>query len=256
MARLDGKVALITGAAKGLGESDARLFVKEGAKVVLTDIDKDLGIKLADELGSDSALFLEQDVREEDRWKEVLKETVNHFGHLNILVNNAGIVIPGNIESQTTEEYRLIMSVHVDSVFFGSKYALPYMNESGSGSIINMASIAAIQGERYVVAYCAAKAAISGLTRATAVHCAQEKYNIRANCIAPSGMDTPMVQDFGAQMAEAGLLSGNEASSPSGQADDIGYMALYLASDESRFVSGTTMVVDNSMTITTGSVPQ
>jgi 3(or 17)beta-hydroxysteroid dehydrogenase len=130
------------------------------------------------------------------------------------------------------------------------------MNKSGSGSIINMASIAAIQGERYVVAYCAAKAAISGLTRATAVHCAQEKYNIRANCIAPSGMDTPMVQDFGAQMAEAGLVSGNEAASPAGQADDIGYMALYLASDESRFVSGTTMVVDNSMTITTGSVPQ
>jgi|TARA_B110000014_G_C20126550_1_gene600722 3(or 17)beta-hydroxysteroid dehydrogenase len=255
MARLEGKVALITGAAKGLGESDARLFVKEGAKVVLTDIDSEQGKNLADELGKDSALFLEQDVRDEDRWKEVLEQTVQHFGKLNILVNNAGIVIPGNIETQSTDEYRLIMSVHVDSVFFGSKYAIPHMIESGSGSIINMASIAAIQGERYVVAYCAAKAAITGLTRATAVHCAQEKHNIRANCIAPSGMDTPMVQNFGAQMLEAGLISGNEASSPSGKADDIGYMALYLASDESKFVSGTTMVVDNSTTITTGAVP-
>ena len=256
MGRLEGKVALITGAAKGLGESDARLFVKEGAKVVLTDIDIDQGKELADELGSDSVMFLEQDVRDEGRWKDVLERTVQKFGQLNILVNNAGIVIPGNIESQSTEDYRFIMSVHVDSVFFGSKYALPYMKESGNGSIINMASIAAIQGERYVVAYCAAKAAIAGLTRATAVHCAQEKYNIRANCIAPSGMDTPMVQNFGAQMAEAGILPGNEASSPSGQAEDIGYMALYLASDESKFVSGTTMVVDNSMTITTGSVPE
>ena len=118
MARLEGKVALITGAAKGLGESDARLFVKEGAKVVLTDIDADQGKNLADELGKESALFLEQDVRDENRWKEVLEKAVQHFGKLNILVNNAGIVIPGNIETQSTEDYRFIMSVHVDSVFF------------------------------------------------------------------------------------------------------------------------------------------
>jgi len=257
MGRVEGKVAIITGAAKGLGEADARLLVQEGAKVVLTDTDVKKGSELADELGAENALFLEHDVSNEERWKEVLKNTEDNFGSLNILVNNAGIVIPGTIESQKTADYRFIMSVHVDGTFFGCKYCIPYMERSGSGSIINMASIASHQGERYVAAYCAAKAAIEGLTRATAVHCKQEKKDIRCNAIAPSGITTPMTESFPQQMEDEGLadLVIPMEATPSGEPNDIAYMVLYLASDESKFVSGTRMCVDNSMSVTSGTVP-
>ena len=258
MDRVKGKVAVVTGAAKGLGAADARLLVQEGAKVVLTDTDVDAGEKLAEELGRDKALFMEQDVRDEKRWEEILKNTEKEFGSLNILVNNAGIVIPGTIESQQTEDYKFIMSVHVDGTFFGCKYSIPYMDRSGSGSIINMASLASHQGERYVVAYCAAKAAIEGLTRATAVHCKQEKKNIRCNAIAPSGITTPMDESMPGLMEEAGLASlqtpGTEATAI-GEPNDVAYLVLYLASDESKFVSGTRMCVDNTMSVTSGMVP-
>ena len=255
MARLAGKVAVVTGGAKGLGESDVRLFIEEGAQVVITDVDTDSGQRLADEFDDEVAIFLEHDVRNEQRWQEVFAATIEKFGRIDVLVNNAGMVIPGTIENQTTGDFQLIMSVHVEGVFFGTKHVLPYMKKAGGGSIINMTSTAAVQGERYVLAYCAAKSAISGITRSSAVHCKQEKYNIRVNCIAPSGIDTPMVQAFGGQMEAAGIVSGAEAASPLGEAKDVAYMALYLASDESRFVSGTTMLIDNTMTITTGSVP-
>ena len=257
MGRVEGKVAIITGAAKGLGEADARLLVQEGAKVVLTDTDVDAGERLAEEFGKDKALFMEHDVRDEKRWQEVLKTTEKEFGALNIMVNNAGIVIPGTIESQKTEDYKFIMSVHVDGTFFGCKYSIPYMDKSGTGSIINMASIASHQGERYVAAYCAAKAAIEGLTRATAVHCKQEKKDIRCNAIAPSGITTPMVESMPTKMEEAGLsalLPPSLDSTPIGEPNDVAYLMLYLASDESKFVSGATMCVDNTMSVTTGTV--
>jgi len=256
MDRLKGKVSIITGAAMGLGEADARLFAAEGANVVITDIAEEKGQALAAEIGCH---FIHQDVRDEKRWGEVLQETVERFGGLDVLVNNAGVVRVGNPEDQTTEEYRFTMSVHVDSVFFGCRAAIPLMAAGGGGSIVNMCSIAAIQGESYVAAYCMAKGAIDSYTRAVAVHCAQNKNGVRCNSIHPSGIDTPMVAAFGDSMlkkyGEKALAEMSEVpASKQGEARDIAYAALYLASDESKFVTGTRIVVDNSMSITSGTV--
>ena len=258
MDRLKGKVAIITGASMGLGEADARLFVAEGADVIITDVADKQGHALADELGCH---FMHQDVRDEKRWKEVLDETAQRFGKLDILVNNAGVVRVGNPEDQTTEEYRFTMAVHVDSVFFGCKGAIPLMAAGGGGSIVNMCSLAAIQGESYVAAYCMAKGAIDSYTRAVAVHCAQNKNGVRCNSIHPSGIDTPMVASFGESMlkkyGEEALAAMSEVPvSKQGEPRDIAYAALYLASDESKFVNGTRIVVDNSMSITSGTVAE
>ena len=180
MARLAGKIAIITGAAKGLGEADARLFAQEGATVILTDMDVENGQRVANEIGK-NAEFHQQDVCDEDRWIELINDVVAQHGKLDILVNNAGIVHAGNIETQTTEEYRQIMAVSSDGTFFGSKHAVLAMKETGGGSIINMASVASLRGESNVLAYCAAKGAVEGMTRGIAVHCVLSGYNIRCN---------------------------------------------------------------------------
>lgn len=257
MGRLAGKVAMITGAARGLGEVDARLFVAEGAKVVITDIDQVQGNKLADELG---CYFIHQDVSDEERWPQVIAEIVEQFGQLDILVNNAGMVKAGNPENQTTEEYRLTMSTHADAVFFGCRAAIPVMAETGGGAIVNMCSLAAIQGESYVAAYCMAKGAIDAYTRAVAVHCAKNKYGVRCNSVHPSGIDTPMVAEFGQQMIKKYgphvLEDMATSTSKSGEPEDVAHAVLYLASDEAKFVNGTRIVVDNSMSVTSGQVAE
>ena len=258
MDRLKGKVAIITGAAKGLGEADARLFAAEGASVVLTDVDEANGARVAAEIGP-SARFLRQDVRDEDGWRDLIAEVVRQHGRLDVLVNNAGVVEAGNIESTSAEDYRFVMAVSADGTFFGCKHAIPAMRASGGGSIINMASIASVQGESLVAAYCAAKGAVEALTRAVAVHCAQGKMNIRCNSVHPSGIDTPMVRGIGGKIARAGLAPPAGASphgaSPLGAPADIANTVLFLASDESRFINGQRIIVDNTMSVTAGHVP-
>ena len=202
MARLAGKIAIITGAAKGLGEADARLFAEEGATVILTDMDVKNGQRVANEIGK-NAEFQQQDVCDENRWIELIGDVVARHGKLDILVNNAGIVHAGNIETQTTEEYRQIMAVSSDGTFFGSKHAVLAMKETGGGSIINMASVASLRGESNVLAYCAAKGAVEGMTRGIAVHCVLSGYNIRCNSIHPGTIWTPMVKNImGKRMPE------------------------------------------------------
>lgn len=258
MGRLAGKVAIITGAAKGLGEADARLFAAEGATVILTDVDEGAGATVARDIGP-AAEFVRQDVRDEDGWRRLIADVVARHGRLDVLVNNAGVVEPGTIETATAEDYRFVMAVSADGTFFGCKHAIPAMRASGGGSIVNMASIASIQGESLVAAYCAAKGAVEALTRSVAVHCAQGGMNIRCNSVHPSGMDTPMVRAFGGKVMAAGLTPPPGASphgaSPLGAARDIAYAVLYLASDESRFVNGQRIVVDNAMSVTAGHVP-
>ena len=240
--------AVVTGATRGIGYAIAERLLQDGLEVIATGTKKNA----KHPAGSSYYQVDFLDENSVNKFIQYLKKQ-----HINILVNNAGIVIPGTIESQKTADYRFIMSVHVDGTFFGCKYCIPYMERSGSGSIINMASIASHQGERYVAAYCAAKAAIEGLTRATAVHCKQEKKDIRCNAIAPSGITTPMTESFPQQMEDEGLadLVIPMEATPSGEPNDIAYMVLYLASDESKFVSGTRMCVDNSMSVTSGTVP-
>ncbi|MEL7028150.1 MAG: glucose 1-dehydrogenase [Pseudomonadota bacterium] len=260
MGRLDGKVAIITGASKGLGEADARIFAREGAQVILTDVDVENGERVAEEIGS-SARFVRQDVRHEAEWTALIDQVMSDYGKLDVLVNNAGVVEVGTIESTSEEAYRFVMAVSADGTFFGCKHAVPAMRKSGGGSIVNMASIASVQGEPYVAAYCAAKGAIEALSRAVAVHCAQHKMNIRCNSVHPSGIVTPMVLSMGEKMETAGLNAlreDNQAAGMSklGEPNDIANTVLFLASDESKFVSGTQIVVDNTMSVTTGLVPE
>ena len=247
MARLAGKIAIITGAAKGLGEADARLFAQEGAIVILTDMDVENGQRVANEIGK-NAEFHQQDVCDEDRWIELINDVVAQHGKLDILVNNAGIVHAGNIETQTTEEYRQIMAVSSDGTFFGSKHAVLAMKETGGGSIINMASVASLRGESNVLAYCAAKGAVEGMTRGIAVHCVLSGYNIRCNSIHPGTIWTPMVKNIMGKRMPEGVEP--TALPRMGVPNDIAYAALYLASDESKHVNGIEVRIDNAHTIT------
>jgi len=256
MGRLDGKVAIITGAAKGLGEADARMFAREGATVILTDMDSENGERVAAEIG-DAAEFHLQDVREEQGWEKLVSDVVSRHGKLDILVNNAGVVQPGTIETQTADEWRFVMAVSADGTFFGCKHAVPAMRASGGGSIINMASIASVQGEPIVVAYAAAKGAIESMTRSVAVHCANNKYNIRCNSVHPAGILTPMVVGIGEMLEGRNDLrpdSDGPAPSALGEPDDIANTVLFLASDESKFINGAAIRVDNAKSVVEGVV--
>jgi 3(or 17)beta-hydroxysteroid dehydrogenase len=257
MGRLQGKVAIITGAAKGLGEADARMFAREGATVILTDMDADNGARVAAEIG-DAAEFQLQDVRDEQGWEDLIADVVSRHGKLDILVNNAGVVEPGTIETQTAEEYRFVMAVSADGAFYGCKYAVPAMKMSGGGSIVNMCSIASIVGEPIVVAYAMAKGAIESLTRSVAVHCANNQYNIRCNSVHPAGILTPMVEGIGPKvMGRDDLRPASEGPAPSalGEPEDIANTVLFLASDESKFINGAAIRVDNAKSVMEGVVP-
>lgn len=259
MARLQNKVAIITGGSKGLGEANARLFVREGATVILTDIDEKNGTKVAQEIGS-SAQFYKQDVRDEGGWKSLIDQVVQDHGKLDILVNNAGVVEAGTIETQSTEDYRFVMAVSVDGTFFGSKYAIAAMKKTGGGSIINMASIASIQGAPNVLAYSAAKGAVESMTRTIAAHCALNKLGIRCNSVHPSAIMTPMVMSVREKMSKgkipdtkkSEIIEGNKIGDPI----DIANTVLFLASDEARFINGAQIRVDNAISIVSGTVAE
>ena len=256
MGRLQGKVAIITGAAKGLGEADARMFAREGATVILTDMDADNGRRVAGEIGS-SAEFHVQDVRDEQGWEDLIADVVSRHGRLDILVNNAGVVEPGTIETQTADEYRFVMAVSADGAFYGCKYAVPAMKASGGGAIVNMCSIASIVGEPIVVAYAMAKGAIESLTRSVAVHCANNQYNIRCNSVHPAGILTPMVVGIGPKVVgRDDLRPASEGPAPSalGEPDDIANTVLFLASEESKFINGAAIRVDNAKSVMEGVV--
>lgn len=259
LARLAGKIAIITGAAKGLGEADARLFVQEGAQVILTDVDQEAGARLARDIGA-GAEFRVLDVRDESGWEAMVADVVERYGGLDILVNNAGVVEPGTIETQTLAEYEFIMDISAKGTFLGCKYAYAAMKARGGGSIINMASIAAIMGEHYVAAYCAAKGAVTALTRAVAVNSARNGHNVRCNAVLPSGTLTPMVQAMPQKMISAGMVTPDQLASGVGQSklatpQEIANAVLFLASDESSFINGTSLCVDNAMSIIAGVVP-
>jgi 3(or 17)beta-hydroxysteroid dehydrogenase len=251
MGRVTGKVALVTGAASGLGRADAQALAREGAKVVITDINEQAGRELERELNAaqvGSAHFMLQDVASESRWQEVLGETKRRFGGLHILVNNAGMVVIGTPESTTLEQFRKHLTIMTESVFLACKYALPIMKDSGGGSIINMCSTATHLGYPVFYSYSAAKGAVRSMTKAIAIHCQMNKYNIRCNSIHAGAIETPMVaqasKDLGMEMSAY-----DQMPTGLGRPADVAGLVLYLASDESRFVNGTEILIDNALTV-------
>jgi 3(or 17)beta-hydroxysteroid dehydrogenase len=249
MGRVDGKVALITGAASGLGRADAEVLAREGATVVLTDIDEDAGEAAAESIrgAGGNAIFLALDVADEEQWQQVIAHIRSEYGRLNVLVNNAGLAIVGTPEDCSLEIFRKQNAVMSEGVFLGCKHALPLMHESGGGSIINMSSIASHLGYPIYFAYSAAKGAVRAMSKAIAVHCQMNGYEIRVNSLHPGAIDTAMIDKM---ISDLGL-DNKENLSPVGlgQPEDVANVVLFLASDESRFVNGTEILIDNALSI-------
>ena len=259
--RLEGKVAVITGAASGIGASTAKTYVDHGARVVLGDIQDDAGESMAAALGSAShAIFRHCNVAEEADVQGLVEAAVSEFGQIDVIFNCAGIVgAVGPMSTTPAEEWRLTIDIMINGVFFGMKHASRYMKEAGSGSIISMSSTAGVMGGLGPHAYAAAKHAVVGMTKNLAAE--MGGYGVRVNCIAPAGMATPMVADVLtgdhhnlddtiAALAEASPLKGR-----AGLAQDVANAALWLASDESGYTSGLTLTVDAGATTGSTAAP-
>ncbi|MFC3106531.1 glucose 1-dehydrogenase [Undibacterium arcticum] len=245
MGRVDGKVVLITGAASGVGKEDALLLAREGARVVLTDVNEEGVRAVAAEIG-DAALGLRLDISNEDDWKKTMAATQERFGRLDVLVNNAAILALGSIEDTTLELWQKIQRINADGYFLGSKYAVAAMKDHG-GSIINMSSLAALHGMAQFCAYSASKGAVAAMTRSVAAHCKQRGYKIRCNSIHPDGILTPMVMNLMAN-ADPAVTAAQGQGDPMARMchpQDVANLVLFLASDESRFINGSELRIDN-----------
>ncbi|WEG12212.1 glucose 1-dehydrogenase [Pullulanibacillus sp. KACC 23026] len=244
MNRLHGKVVIITGAAGGQGSAEARVFAQEGAKLVLTDVAEEglkrvaAGVK---NHGGD-VLTIVHDVSSEEGWKTVIEQTVERFGAVHALINNAGIITREGIEETTLEMWEKIQSVNSRGIFLGIKYVTPEMRKSGGGSIVNISSIWGIVGSGGSAAYHASKGAVRLLTKTAAVEYAKDR--IRVNTIHPGVIKTPML----ATNKNVEKLKEQTPWPRLGRAEDIVYGALYLASDESTFVTGTELIIDGGYT--------
>lgn len=242
--RLRNKVAVVTGAASGIGEAVARRFAAEGARVLLTDLNVAEGERIATELGGE-ALFLRQDVSDPADWQALAALVRERFQRLDVLVNNAGILLPGSIEQTTLEQWQRLMRVNADSVFLGCQTAVALMKEGG-GSIVNMSSIAALAARDDYLAYGASKGAVAALTRSVAVHCRRAKYRIRCNSVHPDGVMTPMTRGSYPQDMDPALFTiDHDPMNRACRPEDVAGAVLYLASDESRAVNGIELRVDS-----------
>ncbi|HEY9545435.1 MAG TPA: SDR family oxidoreductase [Solimonas sp.] len=248
MGRVSGKVAIITGAASGVGKEDALLLAREGAQVVLTDVNEEAGRAVAKAIG-DAALFIRHDISSEADWKAVIAGTEEKFGGVDILVNNAAILAYGTIETTSLELWQKIQKINSDGYFLGCHYGLEAMKKRPNGSIVNMSSMAGIGGQSSFCAYSASKAAVAGLTRSVAAHCRAQLYKIRCNSIHPDGIATPMVfnlhQDKSAPPAFVREKDPKQLQARFAQPQDIANLVLFLASDESKFINGAEMRIDN-----------
>ena len=244
--RIKGKVALVTGGASGFGKGIAQLFTEHGAKVYISDINVEGGQEVAKELG---VSFLEHDVAKAERWEEVINQIKNECGALNILVNNAGIGWMGDVESTTNEAWDLIHKVDLDSVFYGCKYALGLMRDSGNGSIINISSISGIVASHNFTAYNSAKAAVRHLSKSVALHCARTTNLVRCNSVHPVFAKTEILEAL-LKDTSNDMLSKLEKQIPVrklAEVEDIANAVLFLASDESKMITGTELVIDGGL---------
>jgi len=248
MDTLKDKVALITGAASGIGRATAILFAQEGAAVAVVDINEVQGESTVREIkaAGEKAIFIPCDVTRSDDCQQAVAKTVAAFGGLDILFNNAGIIRRTNILTTTETEWDHVMDVNVKSIFLMSKYAIPHMERRGGGAIINTSSGWGLKGGGNAISYCASKGAVTNMTRAMAIDHGPQ--NIRVNAVCPGDTDTPMLRNEAAQLGQPEEeFMDDAASRPLGryaQPDEIATTVLFLASEASKYVTGTALVVD------------
>ncbi|MEM7500749.1 MAG: SDR family oxidoreductase [Pseudomonadota bacterium] len=253
MGRVEGKRALVTGGAQGLGAAISERLAAEGAQVLLTDIDQDGADAQAAHINAQypgSAHAAGQDVVDEDRWRDVIDLAADTLGGLNILVNNAGIGSMANVEDESLSTWRRVHAVDLDGVFLGCKYALPLMAKSGGGSIVNISSISGIVASHNFAAYNSAKAAVRHLSKSVALHCANARNGVRCNSVHPAFIDTPILDGLGRNADRQQTIAKLERQIPLGrigEPEDVAMAVLYLASDESKFVTGTELLLDGGV---------
>ncbi len=256
MDRVRDKIAIVTGGALGLGAASARMLAREGATVILTDIKDAEGEAAAKRINTDGnkAFYLHHDVGSERDWESVIDRTIDEFGRLDVLVNNAGVAASAVPEEQTLEQWRWLMSINLDGVFLGTKHAIRAMKQHPprGGSIINLSSIVGIVGDPNLGAYVASKGGVRLYTKSVALYCAKSGLDIRVNSIHPGYIWTTMVENY---LREHGdVAEGRKAADALhpighiGEPDDIAYGVVYLASDESKFVTGAELVIDGGYT--------
>jgi NAD(P)-dependent dehydrogenase (short-subunit alcohol dehydrogenase family) len=249
--RLMGKWALVTGAASGLGLAISRMFVAEGARVLMTDINA-AGLEAAAALGQP---FCRHDVTDIGQWEAAVAKAETEFGGLHILVNNAGIGVAGSVEECTLDDWRKVHAVDLDSVFLGCKLALPLMARTTAergerGSILNVSSIAGIIAAGNMAGYNSAKAAVRHLSKSVALHCAKARYAITSNSIHPAFIDTPILDDIAKNMPRDVVRQKLGKQIPLGHVGDptdVAYAAVYLCSDEAKFVTGAELYIDGGI---------
>lgn len=247
MGRVEGKTALVTGGASGIGAATTRCLLREGARVVIADIQEEAGAKLASEFGS-TAMFLKLDVSNEAAWDRGLTTIEKEFGPLDILVNSAGVSIPGPIDDASFDHWKQTMAVNADGAFLGCRAGVASMRRAGGGSIINVSSTLGLRGGAPFPAYSASKGAVRMLTKSVAIRCAEQGWNIRCNSVHPGAIETPMVEPFLniAKTRDEGLamLASAHPMGRVGQPEEVANVIVFLASDEASFVTGTEIPVD------------
>ncbi len=252
--RLRGKTALVTGAAQGIGRATALALAREGARVLLTDLNSEgaeAAAKSIDaEIGAGTAFAMRHDVTSEQDWTAAIARARETLGGLSVLVNNAGIAQLGSVEDLSLDDWRRGMSVNADSVFLGCKYALPLMRESQPGSIVNLSSIAGLIASHNFAVYNASKAAVWLLSKSVALHCARNGWDIRCNSVHPTFIRTPILDSLVGDRDEQTVLGKLARQVPLGrlgEADDVASAIVYLASDESRFMTGAELKLDGGI---------
>lgn len=246
MGRCKDRIALVTGGASGIGAASAKLLAAEGAKVMIADRDAGKGAQVAREIG-EAAASVALDVADAASWEAAVAATLDAFGGWNVLVNSAGILRHGSIESESLEDWRAIMEINVKGTWRGCRLAVAHMKETG-GSIVNISSIAGIEGGGDLCAYSVSKGAVRQLTKSIALYCAEHGWQIRCNSVHPGIIETPMLDSYFAErenpQAERAAWDQVMPLGIRGEPEDIGHMIVYLASEESRLVTGAEMVVD------------
>lgn len=244
--RLDGKIALVTGGASGIGASIAALMAREAARLIVTDREMPPAQALAWSLPGD-AIAIELDVASEEAWIAAAAQVERDFGRLDVLVNNAGVLAPGDAEDTELEAFRRANAIMSEGVFLGCKHMMPLLRASGAGSIVNISSTAALSGYGGFIAYCAAKGAVFAMSKAIAVAAQDRGDRIRCNSVHPGDIETPMQQAHdgrGPRPVPTGVLPKGQVGAP----EDVAAMVVFLASDEARFITGGAFVVDNGAT--------